>query len=220
MSPRQYRSSLRDAQAEQTKVAIIEAAMSLFLENGYSETSIREIAEKAGVAERTVYVAFKDKPTLLNSIAEHFLYGETEEGKGEAGFLEGLRSIEDPEERLRVAIQQTVAAWEQGLAAIGRIVGAAATTDSRLQDFVASIMNRRNRVMWTYTETIIGHTLPRDARHQKMIDELEALTSEEVYWILRNERQWPRAQYEQYVFDLFTITLNRYGIELPLTDTK
>lgn len=198
-------------------MAIIEAAMSLFLENGYSETSIREIAEKAGVAERTIYVAFKDKPTLLNAIADHALYGGTEDGKGEKSFLEGLREIADPTERLKVAIHQSVAAWEQGLAAIGRMVASAAINDSRLQDFVATMVERRHKVIWTYTEAIIGHALPKDARHKQLIDELEALTSEEVYWILRAEREWPREQYEQYAFDLFVITLKRYEIELNAT---
>jgi len=218
--PRQYTSPLRVAQARRTRLDIIETALRLFLENGYSQTSIRQIAREAGIAERTVYVAFTDKPTLLKAIADYAFFGGTQEGEGEADFVRDLTAISDPGERLRFVIHQTAVGWEQGLAAVGRMVTAAATGDKRLEGFVAEMVDRRHRDTWSYTEAVLGRPLPHDARHEQMVDELEAITSEEVYWILSMERQWTRENYEKFVFDSVIATMNRHGEELTdETDT-
>ena len=47
---RQYHSPLRAEQARQTRLRILEAARSLFLEQGYPVTSVETIAVEAGVA--------------------------------------------------------------------------------------------------------------------------------------------------------------------------
>ena len=47
-----------------------------------------------------------------------------------------------------------------------------------------------------------------------MIDELEAIMSEDLYWLLTTERRWPREKYEKYVIDQCLSTMRRYGIEL------
>jgi len=48
--------------------AILEAATSLFLRNGYLGTSMDEIAAGAGVSKQTVYKAFSDKKRLFSEI--------------------------------------------------------------------------------------------------------------------------------------------------------
>ncbi|MQA95413.1 MAG: TetR family transcriptional regulator [Streptosporangiales bacterium] len=48
---------------------ITEAALSLFLRNGYGKTSMDQIAADAGVSKQTVYKQFSDKETLFQEIA-------------------------------------------------------------------------------------------------------------------------------------------------------
>jgi AcrR family transcriptional regulator len=48
--------------------AILEAATTLFLRNGYLGTSMDEIAALAGVSKQTVYKAFSDKERLFSEI--------------------------------------------------------------------------------------------------------------------------------------------------------
>ncbi|WP_204179946.1 MULTISPECIES: TetR/AcrR family transcriptional regulator [unclassified Staphylococcus] len=45
--------------------SVIESALVLFSEKGYSQTSTSDIAKRAGVAEGTVYKQFKNKEALL-----------------------------------------------------------------------------------------------------------------------------------------------------------
>ena len=68
MSTRSYRSDLRTQQAELTRVAIAEAARAIFLTNGWSRTSIRKVAEAAGVSEATVYAVYGSKAALAGSL--------------------------------------------------------------------------------------------------------------------------------------------------------
>src|SRR5437762_3181631 len=55
---RHYDSRLRRAQAAQTRQALVAAALDLFLDQGYAETTIAAIAKAAGVAVETIYRAF------------------------------------------------------------------------------------------------------------------------------------------------------------------
>ncbi|MBA2753085.1 MAG: TetR/AcrR family transcriptional regulator [Chloroflexia bacterium] len=56
---------LRDRKKRQTRQAIYDAAMALFLAKGYTATTIREIAAAAGVATRTFFAYFETKEALL-----------------------------------------------------------------------------------------------------------------------------------------------------------
>jgi AcrR family transcriptional regulator len=57
---------LRAEQVALTERRILDAGTRLFVERGYVATSLRAVAELAGVAPRTVYVRFGTKPRLLD----------------------------------------------------------------------------------------------------------------------------------------------------------
>ena len=63
--------SLRERKKSATRRAIEDAAWELFSERGYAETSVDEIAERAGVAPRTFFRYFPTKEAVL--------YGEADE---------------------------------------------------------------------------------------------------------------------------------------------
>jgi AcrR family transcriptional regulator len=75
---RQYDASWRRAQARETQRHIAEAARALFLERGYGATSIRDIADAAGVAVQTIYNAFEGKPAIVARIADMAIVGDDE----------------------------------------------------------------------------------------------------------------------------------------------
>jgi len=57
--------SHRQAQKEDTKRIILDSAYLLFAEKGYAKTTMRSLAEHAGVALGTIFKHFPDKPSLL-----------------------------------------------------------------------------------------------------------------------------------------------------------
>ncbi len=52
------------------KLEIIDAAVTCFLENGYHQTGVRDIAKQAGVSLGNLYNHFKGKEAVLVAIAE------------------------------------------------------------------------------------------------------------------------------------------------------
>jgi TetR/AcrR family transcriptional repressor of uid operon len=61
---------LIDAEEPKDKksLQILEATLTLFIENGVRKTSIDDIAEKAGIGRATVYRKFKDKDELVQAV--------------------------------------------------------------------------------------------------------------------------------------------------------
>ncbi|MET0837534.1 MAG: helix-turn-helix domain-containing protein [Marmoricola sp.] len=56
---------LRDRRAQQTREEILRAARQLFAERGYTRTSVRDIAEAAGVSAQTVYDSIGSKQAVV-----------------------------------------------------------------------------------------------------------------------------------------------------------
>jgi len=76
---RRYDSSRRRAQAAATRADILGAAQRLFEDRGYATTTMDAIAAEAGVALKTVYVAFATKSGLLRALWNHLLRGGRDE---------------------------------------------------------------------------------------------------------------------------------------------
>jgi TetR/AcrR family transcriptional regulator, acrAB operon repressor len=58
----------QDKKSEKSRAAILEAALNLFSSQGYRGTSIREIAQAAGVSTGNVYHHFPDKETIFQTV--------------------------------------------------------------------------------------------------------------------------------------------------------
>jgi AcrR family transcriptional regulator len=67
---RSYRSELREQQAERTRDLIAAAARARFLEKGWAGTTVRSVAEGAGVSEATVYSVYGSKAGLAGSLID------------------------------------------------------------------------------------------------------------------------------------------------------
>lgn len=65
---------LKTTKGEQTRALILETALELFRERGYEETTMRAIAEKAGVALGNTYYYFRSKEHLIQAF-----YGRSHE---------------------------------------------------------------------------------------------------------------------------------------------
>lgn len=57
-----------DPRVVRTRAAVLDAARTLFLRNGYAGTTMEEIAAAAGVTKRTVYNNYADKEALFTQI--------------------------------------------------------------------------------------------------------------------------------------------------------
>ena len=73
----------RNEAAVKTRERLLDAALTLFSQRGYSATGIREILLTAGVTQPTLYHHFTDKASLLQALIE-LHYGVNQERLAEA----------------------------------------------------------------------------------------------------------------------------------------
>jgi AcrR family transcriptional regulator len=81
---RPYNSARRREQAAATRRDILEVAQRLFERQGYAATTMAAIAAEAGVALKTVYLAFETKSGVLRALWNLLLRGD----EGEAPVAE------------------------------------------------------------------------------------------------------------------------------------
>src|SRR5215213_2153660 len=75
-SRRPYHSPKRAAAALKTRHAIRAAAEALFLRDGYTQTTMRAIAEQAHVSEKTMYLTYATKANLLREVIQVAVRGD------------------------------------------------------------------------------------------------------------------------------------------------
>lgn len=73
-----YDNRQREEAARTTRARIIEAATTSFLGRGFGATTIRQVAEDAGVSQETIYKRFGGKAALLKSVYDVSLAGDDE----------------------------------------------------------------------------------------------------------------------------------------------
>src|SRR5437763_1966027 len=105
---RRYDSPRRREQAAATRREILDAAQRLFERQGYAATTIAAIAAEAGVALKTVYVAFETKNGVLRALWHLLLRGDEEDAPvGEREWFRELLAEPDAEQQLRLMARQS-----------------------------------------------------------------------------------------------------------------
>ena len=92
MSP-ETQPSLRERRAQLTRDEILRAARRLFAERGYARTSVRDIAQAAGVSAQTVYDSVGSKQALVARLNDLI---DSEAGVG--AIVRAAAASEDPAE--------------------------------------------------------------------------------------------------------------------------
>src|SRR5262245_753620 len=105
---RRYESARRREQAAATRRDILDAARRLFEEHGYTATSMAAIATEAGVALKTVYLAFETKRGVLLALWHLLLRGDEEPVPvGERPWFREVVDTPDPRRQLELAAHRS-----------------------------------------------------------------------------------------------------------------
>lgn len=75
---RRYDSSRRQAAATQRRQAVLAAAREAFERKGWAGATVREIAETAGVSQKTIEAVFGTKASLLKAAVDYAIRGDVE----------------------------------------------------------------------------------------------------------------------------------------------
>jgi len=156
----------RTRRGETSRAAILRAALDLFQERGYEATTMRAIAEKAGVSLGSSYHYFPSKEHLVLEFYRH-----THELHLEAiGPL--LAREKDLGVRLRQTVRAVVVTCEPFHSVAGSIFSTVANPSSPLNPFGGAAKPLRDEVVALYAEVVRGS----DARVPADIAEMLPLT--------------------------------------------
>ncbi|HEX8616187.1 MAG TPA: TetR/AcrR family transcriptional regulator [Thermoanaerobaculia bacterium] len=63
----------REEKSERSRRAVLDAALTLFSQQGYRATTMREVADRAGVSTGNVYHHFPDKDAIFRALIDEYL---------------------------------------------------------------------------------------------------------------------------------------------------
>jgi AcrR family transcriptional regulator len=200
---RRYHSPRRQEQAAATRLAILEAADRLFERQGYGTTTMAAIAAEAGVALKTVYLAFETKSGVLRALWNLRLRaGRDEVPIAQQAWYREVLEEPDPERQLRLNARNSRAA-KLRIATVLDVIAAAAPLDSdiaALWDRIQSDYHANQRVI---VESLNQKgALKAGLDIDRATDILWTINHPNMWHLLVGERAWTPDQYEQWTGDL------------------
>jgi AcrR family transcriptional regulator len=205
---RRYDSTRRREQAAATRRQILEAAQRLFEHQGYATTTMAAIAAEAGVALKTVYVAFESKSGLLRSLWHLLLRGDEDDMPiGERRWYRDLVEEPDPARQLRLTAANSRAVKERAATLMG-VIRDAAPTDPDIESLWGRIQSEFYGVQRPIVEALHGKGALRPGLDvTRATDILWTLNHPDLWLLLVGRRGWTPEEYEQWFADTVSAQL-------------
>lgn len=186
---RSYDSARRKDMADETRRAILDVALELFVERGWKATNMRDIAAGAGVAVETVYSNFKSKVALLAAVADVAVVGDDDPVP--LADRPEFRALGEGELADRTTtLGLFLAALHARTARLHRVLQHAASGDAELTALVAESY-RTERISVREGITAFAGRPATDLE----ADSLFAVLSDDVYLLLTEVTGWTPQQY-------------------------
>jgi len=183
---RPYQSTVRAERAMETRNRIISAGQGLFLAQGWTPTTMTQVAASAGVGRPTVYLHFDTKLDLLTACIDTSLSAIP------------VRDRPDYQAMSTGTLPQRAASagrWlrdaNQRSAAIQRVLDEAAVTTPQAAQARTRMEQRRHDEFANACQLVLGDRLLPDA----LVDEVWALGSRGM-WFMLADRGWTPEQWE------------------------
>ena len=200
---RPYESPRRRAQAEATRRDILDAAQKLFEANGYAATTMADIATEAGIALKTVYLAFQTKSGLLRALWNLLLRGdESDRPVAERRWYLDVLEEQDPERQLRLNAHNS-ATGKRRISAILEVIRSAAAAEPDVATLWQRIQTDYHANQRAIVESLDAkHALRPGLDIEHATDILWTVNHPNTWQLLVTQRGWRAEQYEQWTADL------------------
>jgi AcrR family transcriptional regulator len=202
---RTYWSPLRQEAARNTRARIRDAAAELFVTRGYTATTMRQIAQAAGVAERTVYAAFASKAELFSEVVSVTLTGDEQPVPvaDRPEFRQAL-SEQDPRRALELLVDYGAEMLERaGPLIMAGVHSSGADEDMRRFDEQGAQATRTNYTAMAQA-LASQHALRPSLGEGQGADVLFVLGSPHVHHLLRQVCGWSAQEYRDWLLDALT----------------
>jgi AcrR family transcriptional regulator len=167
------------ARGEQTKQLIVDTAVRLFREQGYEKTTMRSIAQAAGVSVGNAYYYFPSKDHLVQEFYRRI------QDQHSAGCADALAEPSELDRRLLVALHAGLDAMAPYHEFAGSFFATAAAPGSPTSPFSEESVDARERSMAIFRSVVDGATSKLDAELRGDLPELLWLCHMglTLYWV-------------------------------------
>jgi AcrR family transcriptional regulator len=198
---RRYESPHRRQQAAATRRHILQAAQRLFEQQGYAATTMAAIAAEAGVALKTVYLAFQTKPGVVRALWDVLLRGPVDRPVAAQPWYREVLQERDPQRRLRLNARNSRVVKTR-IGSLLQVIRSAAPLDAdiaALWDHIqADFYDNQGMIVQQLHHT---QSLRPDLDVTRATDILWTLNHPDVWQLLVGMRGWTPEQYEQWFGD-------------------
>jgi AcrR family transcriptional regulator len=196
---RTYESPRRRQQAAATRRDILSAAERLFTAQGFATTTMAAIAREAGVALKTVYLAFETKSGLLRELWHLLLRGDDDHAPvGERRWYQEVLDEPDAGRQLRLNARNSRVVKERAGSLLA-VIREAAPRDHETAGLWQRIQDDFYANQRTVVETIAERgALAPGLDVTRAADILWTLNHPDVWSLLVGVRGWTAAEYEDW----------------------
>lgn len=191
------------ARTRLARAAVVQAAQALFLERGYTATTIEAISNTSDVPAATVYRLFSAKLGILKALLDASIAGDDQAAPLlERGNTRALLADPDPVRQLS-GFAGICGQINARSAPVYRILLSAADSDPEAAALLAGYARQRQAGQGQIASALAGSGVLRPGvKEQDAADIIHALMSPEVYRLLVDERAWSLERYEQWLTDI------------------
>ncbi len=192
----------RRQRARATRVRVLDAARTLFIERGYVATTIDAIAERADVSPETVYSTFGNKRSVLSELVDVAIAGDVDAVPIlERDWVQEIRVEPDLHRRLRLLAGQGRSILERR-AAVDEVVRGAAAADADIAALRDLGLAQRRAGQRELLRVVVGATgLRAGLDLEAAADILYAIGSPETFRLLVVDRGWSPSRFEAWYGD-------------------
>jgi len=202
---RPYNSERRREDADRNRAAVLAAFRELLFQDGFHATTVRAVAERAGVAAVTVYKVFGGKPGMVKALWDITLAGDDEQ----------VPMADRPQTREILRTTEPVAKLRRYAALVRGIherITPLFTLLTQAGPDVGEVLEIGERERLTGVTAFVTHlaeagALDPDADPAHLADALWALAGPQLYTQLTAGRGWSADTYEDWLAATLTATL-------------
>lgn len=197
---RDYHSDLRAAQARETKRGVVDAAAALFVDVGYTSTTVDAIAARAGVSRKTVFTAVGGKAELLKLAFDWAIAGDDEPvSVSERPDVVRLMQDDDPAVIL-TSWAAVLVGIDRRVAGLFRALEVAADADDGARALLATL----NRQRLQGARAVVGRLAELDALapgldHDAAVDVTWLASDPALFDRLVRQRRWSARRFEKWL---------------------
>lgn len=196
---RNYNSERRRASARETERQIALEARKLFVERGWSGTTMEAIAREAGVAVETIYAIFGNKGNLLAGLIRTAVRGQGDTPILEQAQPQEVRRTHDQHTQFAMMASGIGEIMERAGPLLG-VVRAAAQTEPEIEALQSKILQDRLANMTQAMGWIASNgplATGMTVEHGAQI--VWVMTSAEVHHLLTVDLGWSKEKYAEWV---------------------